>query len=193
MSKKPLTDQQLALRARRGDEDAFQTLVSRYRGKLLSYLWHLSASQDEADDLLQDIFIKAYRALPRFDARRRFSPWVYRIAHNEAVNLLKRRNRRTLISWEDIANAKDNLEIADLSETPEERVESEEERKEMQRALEFLSPEHREVLVLRYYHDKSYAEMSEIIGKPENTVASMLNRAKKKLAERMERRKSLRK
>lgn len=188
MSKKPLTDQQLALRARRGNEGAFQMLVSRYRGKLLAYLRHLGASHDEADDLLQDVFIKAYRALARFDARRRFSPWVYRIAHNEAVNLLKRRNRRALVSWEDIANSNDKIEIADLSETPEEMIEGEERRDAIHRALGLLSHEHREILVLRYYHDKSYSEMSEILGRPENTIASMLNRAKKKLAERMERR-----
>lgn len=189
MEKRAYTDAELALRSRKGDQDAFHELVSRYREKLSLYLRHLTLGRDESEDLVQDVFMKAYRALESFDGRRRFSPWIYRIAHNEAINYLKRKNRRRVVSWEDISDSQDELEAAQLSETPEELWADEEERERVRSALGELSEPYRETLILRYYLDKSYAEMSEILGKPENTIASTLSRAKRKLAQRLDRRK----
>lgn len=193
MKKKQHTDTELALRARNGEEVAFHELVSRYQGKLSLYLRHLTLGREEAEDLVQDVFMKAYRALESFDGRRKFSPWIYRIAHNEAVNYLKRKSRRRMVSWEDISDSQSELEAAHLSETPAELWADEEERERVRRAIGGLSDPYREVLILRYYLDKSYAEMSEILGKPENTVASTLSRAKKKLAQQLDRRKKPRK
>ena len=183
MKRKPSSGDAIFVRqAKRGDEAAFRELVSRYHDKLCLYLRHLTLAGDECDDILQEVFVKAYRALSRFDGRKRFSPWVYRIAHNEAINYLKKKSRRRLVSWEDIASSKDELEAAQASETLEDIWASEEDRDRVKRALEAIPGPYREVLVLRYYLEKSYAEMSEILGKPENTVASMLSRAKKNLA-----------
>lgn len=189
MEEKVYTDAELALRSRKGDQDAFHELVSRYREKLSLYLRHLTLGHDESEDLVQDVFMKAYRALGSFDGRRRFSPWIYRIAHNEAINYLKRKSRRRVVSWEDISDSQDELEAAQLSETPAELWANEEERERVRHALSELSEPYREVLILRYYLDKSYTEMSEILGKPENTIASTLSRAKKKLAQQLDRRK----
>lgn len=188
MTKGPAINDMLFVRkAKRGDEAAFRELVSRYREKLSLYLRHLTLGKDEAEDLTQEVFMKAYRALGGFDGRRRFSPWIYRIAHNEAINYLKRKSRRRVVSWEDIADSKEEFDAVQLSETPEEIWASEEDRERVKRALAELAEPYREVLVLRYYLEKSYAEMSEILGKPENTVASMLSRAKKKLGEVLKR------
>lgn len=189
MVKKSYTDSELAVRSRTGDEPAFQELVSRYQEKLSLYLRHLTLGPDESKDLVQEVFIKAYRALPSFDGRRRFSPWIYRIAHNEAMNYLKRKNRRKVVSWEDISDSADELDASRHTATPEDLWANEEEREMVKRGLVQLSEPYREVLILRYYLDKSYAEMSEILGKPENTVASTLSRAKKKLAKQLDRRK----
>lgn len=189
MVKRVWDDRSLVRRAKKGEERAFQEIIMRYSDKLCLYLRHLTLAGDECDDILQEVFVKAYRALSRFDARKRFSPWVYRIAHNEAVNYLKKKNRRRLVSWEDIAQSKDELGTAGETETPEEEWIRKESRDGIRLALAALPEKERELVALRYFLEKSYAEIAEILGVPENTVASRLHRAKKKLAERMERRK----
>lgn len=182
MPKKPASgDMAFVRKAKRGDEPAFRELVSRYQGKLCLYLRHLTLAGDECDDILQEVFVKAYNALPRFDARKRFSPWIYRIAHNEAINYLKKKNRRKLVSWEDIASSKDELGAAGESETPEEEWMRKDVQNGVQQALARLPEKDRELIVFRYFLEKPYAEISEILGVPENTVASRLYRAKEKL------------
>lgn len=179
--KKALTDEELVRAISTGKKSGYGELIARYRPKLLLYLRHLIGGSDEAEDLLQNVFVKVFEHLGSFDRKRRFSPWIYRITHNEAVNYLKKRNRRRLIAWEDIMTTEDKLETADEKDTPEERWIKRELRDEVRSALDRLPRQHKEVLVLRYYLDKSYAEMSQIISRPENTVASLLNRAKRKL------------
>lgn len=175
------TDEELALAVISGEKKYYKELVRRYQGKLLVYLRHLIGANDEAEDLLQNVFVKVYEHLDSFDRERKFSSWIYRIAHNEAVNYLKKKSRRRLVAWEDVVNSKDKLDMADDKDSPEETWIRGELRHEVRDALEKLPKKYREILVLRYYFDKSYAEMSHITGRPENTVATLLNRAKKKL------------
>lgn len=194
MVKRPQDDSHLARKAKKGDKRAFQELVSRYQPKLTAYLRHLSLSREETEDLLQDVFVKAYRGLSRFDGRRRFSPWIYRIAHNEAVNHLKRRGKRRLVSWEDIAQTGQELgAVESQGETLEEEWMRKERQIQVHVALDRLSERDRSLLVLRFFLEKSYSEIAQIFDVPENTVASRLHRAKEKLAASMERRKRPRK
>lgn len=182
MKKQPVPSDAIFVRkAKRGDEAAFRELVSRYHDKLRLYLRHLTLAGDECEDILQEVFVKAFRALSRFDGRRRFSPWIYRIAHNESINYLKRKSRRRLVSWEDIASSRDELGAAGESETPEEEWMRKEAQDDVHRALGNLPEKDRELIVLRYFLEKPYAEIAEILGAPENTVASRLHRAKEKL------------
>ncbi len=167
------------------NQRAYQELMRRYQIKLYSYLYRLIRDKEESEDLLQGIFMKVYGNIKSFDTRRKFSSWIYRIAHNEAVNFLKKRSRRHLISIEDIQSSKDKLEIIDIGKSPIDAWIGKELKKEMQEALEKLPPKYKEVLMLRYYYDKSYEEMSEVLGKPVNSVGTLLNRAKKKLMEIM--------
>lgn len=166
----------------------YHELVKRYQTKLFSYLYRLIGNKEEAEDLLQNVFVKVYNNIRSYDTKRKFSSWIYRIAHNEAVNFLKKRSRRKLISIEDIQASKDKLEIADTRKNPIDSWISKELRKEMQEALERLPEKYKQVLMLRYYYDKSYEEMSKALGKPVNTVGTLLNRAKKKLMEVIEKR-----
>lgn len=181
MAKRTGDDRALLRRAKKGEEDAFREVIMRYHGKLCLYLRHLTLAGDECEDILQEVFVKAYNALPRFDARKRFSPWIYRIAHNEAVNYLKKKNRRKLVSWEDIAQSQDELGAAGESETPEEEWIRREASDSLRLALADLPEKDRELIILRYFLEKPYAEIAEILGAPENTVASRLHRAKAKL------------
>lgn len=184
MKKKHSKEEQRIVSAiKRGETDRFHEIEGVYHDKLLFYLWHLLGSKDEAEDILQDVFLKAYNNLGKFDNRRPFSSWVYRIAHNEAINYLKRRNKQRTMSWEDIVTVKDRLDSANQDDSPQEAWVRRERRDEVRAALKKLSPKYREVILLRYYFDHSYEEMSDILAKPVNTVGTLLSRAKKRLLE----------
>lgn len=176
-----LSDRDLVSRIRLGQEACFDDLFERYRNKLFFYLRHLVGGKEEAEDLLQNVFVKAYQKFETFDARRTFSSWIYRIAHNEAVNYLKRKSRKTFFSWEDIVSVKDQLESSSKERNPEEEWIREEVRLEVTSALKKVPEKYREVLILRYYLDHSYEEIAEIISKPTNTVGTLLSRAKNRL------------
>jgi RNA polymerase sigma-70 factor (ECF subfamily) len=180
-SLKHLEDGEIVELVRSGRTEGYGELVSRYQKRLVLYVHHLIGMTEEAEDIVQNVFVKAYQNLDSFDTSRKFSSWIYRIAHNEAVNYLKKRSRRRLVSWEDITTSKDKLETADTEKSPEELWISQELEVEMKQAIEKLPLKYQKVLTLRYYMDKSYKEISVIIDKPQNTVGTLLNRAKKKL------------
>jgi len=160
---------------------AYRQIIKRYQTKLFSYLYRLIGNREETEDLLQNVFVKVYNNLDRFDRRKKFSSWIYRIAHNEAVNFLKKKGKKKFISLEDITTTKDKLEISTSGKSPADSWIKKELKKEVEVAMEKLPAKYKEVLILRYFLDKSYGEMSEILGKPVNTVGTLLNRAKKKL------------
>ena len=160
---------------------AYRQIIKRYQTKLFSYLYRLIGNREETEDLLQNVFVKVYNNLDRFDRRKKFSSWIYRIAHNEAVNFLKKKGKKKFISLEDITTTKDKLEISTSEKSPADSWIKKELKKEVEVAMEKLPSKYKEVLILRYFLDKSYGEMSEILGKPVNTVGTLLNRAKKKL------------
>jgi len=181
VKKKRGIDNKIVADIKRGEKKRFQEIEARYHNKLFFYLRHLVGSKEESEDLLQNVFIKAFEKIHTFDNRRQFSSWIYRIAHNEAVNWLKRRNKRRLVSWEDVVSIKDKLITASDEYSPQDNWIRKELRDEVRGALDKLPKQYKEVLVLRFYFDHSYEEISEIIGKPKNTVGTLINRAKKKL------------
>ncbi len=185
---KKASDEKLVEIIRQGKIRAYKELIKRYRYKLLAYLYRLTGNKEEAEDLLQNVFVKFYNNIEKIDTTRKFSSWIYRIAHNEAINFLKRRSQHYWISIDDIQSSKDKLEITDLEKSPIDAWLKKELKQEMDKALEKIPIKYKEVLMLRYYHDKSYEEISEILGKPVNTVGTLLNRAKKKLMEIMKKR-----
>jgi len=176
-----LNDEKLVDSIRKGHPRRYFKIVERYQGKLFAYLYRLIGSKEEAEDLLQDVFIKAYRHLDSFDTKRKFSSWIYRIAHNEAVNFMKRRRLKKFVSWEEVTSAKDKLEMAGTEDDPEKIWSRKEERNKVNLAIEKLPQKYRQVLMLRYFNNNSYEEIGKIIDKPLNTVGTLLNRAKKRL------------
>lgn len=161
--------------------EAYREIVKRYQKKLFIYLFHLTGNKDEAEDILQNVFLKTYNSLGKFDARKKFSSWIYRIAHNEAVNYLKKKGKKKFVSWEDILGSGDKIEFSAKEKSPLDFWIEKELKMEVKGALDKLPNEYREVLILRYFLDKTYEEMSEILKKPVNTVGTLINRAKKKL------------
>lgn len=164
-----------------GQVEVYNEIVERYEKKLFSYIYRLVGNKEEAEDILQNVFVKAYRNIKSFDMGRKFSSWIYRIAHNEAINFLKRRNKRKFISWEDIVTSKDKIETKSEERSPIDLWIREESRLEVQKALGQLPEKYQKVLMLRYFSDKSYAQIGRIIKSPVNTVGTLINRAKKKL------------
>ena len=180
---KALSDSELVLVIQSQDGEAYHELFDRYQKKLFAYIFHLVRNSDEAEDILQNVFSKTYRSIANFDTSRKFSSWIYRIAHNESVNFLKRRSKRYVVSWDDISSSKDKLDTATNEELPEDKWEHQEIGKEIGEAMKELPEKYQQILELRYFKETSYEEMGKILGKPVNTVGTLINRAKSKLFE----------
>lgn len=180
---KILEDNELIVVIRTQNAEAYRELFSRYQKKLFAYIYHLVGSREEAEDILQNVFSKTYKSLEHFDVSRKFSSWIYRIAHNESVNFLKRKSKRYTISWDDVSTSKDKLDSASNEEKPEEKMEHMEITKEIDLALEKLPIQYKQILTMRYFQEYSYEDISKILNKPVNTVGTLINRAKKKLLE----------
>lgn len=161
------------------DSENFGLIVERYQAKLLRYIRRFSGvSLECAEDILQETFLKAYRYLNDFDQALSLGNWIYRIAHNESVNYL-RKNRQSFISLD--MPDEDGKVLADILATDfdlAEHVSKRDLSQKTRQILKSLSPDFREVIVLRYLEEKSYQEISEILKKPEGTVSTLLNRAK---------------
>ncbi|MBU4345056.1 MAG: RNA polymerase sigma factor [Desulfobacteraceae bacterium] len=170
------------------DQGCFYYLMKRYEIKILRYIKRLTtASQEEAEDIIQEVFIKVYRNLNGFNQKLKFSSWIYRIAHNEIINQYHKTKLRlaiTPLNIEDEENLIDSINnTIEINGTYENLENAEKVRK----ALAELPDKYREILVLRYLEDKTYNEISDILRKPPGTVATQINRAKasfKKIAGR---------
>lgn len=165
------------------DREAYGFLMRRYEGRLLGYLRRLSnIRHEDAEDILQEVFIKAYLNLNSFDRRLKFSSWIYRIAHNEAVSHWRRnKNRPQPLLTEDEDAAAEMA--AKLSVDPElaEQFDRTQTAEAVRAAIAGLDDKYRDILILRYLEEKDYAEISDILCKPMGTVATLLNRAKQAL------------
>jgi RNA polymerase sigma-70 factor (ECF subfamily) len=162
------------------ERDVFACIVERYEEKLVRYLRRLMPGLgEEVTDVLQEVFIKAYVNVQGFDSQLKFSSWIYRIAHNEAVSWLRKKKARpdtielgdddfqTFTQSEEIFTGKENATLTKDS---------------VGRVLAEMSEKYRTVLVLRFLEGKSYEEMSDILTVPEGTVATLVHRAKKEFS-----------
>ena len=174
------SDEALAVLAQGGDQVAFGVLVRRYEAKLLRYAGRLLFSSDlDPADVVQDTFVKAYVNLRSFDASRRFSPWVYRIAHNELVNAV-RKKAREMVDFYDFSSFLPSLPSSASSEG---QVDLGLLREELEKGLDGLPATYREPLVLFAFEGMSYVEIAEILHLPTSTVGVRISRGKKRLRE----------
>jgi len=162
------------------DGDAYAPLVERYEAPLTRYLYRLGCrSKSDADDILQEVFIKAYRNLNGYDATMKFSSWIYRIAHNETMTFFRKSSRAPRV-------ARDDDELVAFDELPDgtsiaAELDAELDAAVVRDAVSRLDPKYRDVLVLRFLEDRSYEEISDILRKPPGTVATLISRAKVRL------------
>lgn len=162
------------------DKENYQYLIQRYEGKLFRYIVRISGVRSEdAEDILQDVFIKAYEKLNDFKTYLKFSSWIYRIAHNETVSFLRKSNTRPKL----IDNEENPLIMNFLR--AESHIEQDIDRKNLieniAEIINNLDEKYRDVLVLKYLEGKDYHEISDILKKPMGTVAILLKRAKEKI------------
>lgn len=177
---KDLGDSELVSYILKKHQENYHEIINRYQKKLFSYLYRLVRNKEEVEDILQNVFVKVFKNLDSFDPAKKFSPWIYRIAHNEAVNFLKRRSKKQFISWEDMAN-ENKSEARSEEKSPFDEWISKESGREVRKAMKALPAKYKEILEMRYFQEKSYQEISRAIRKPVNTVGTLLSRSKKKL------------
>lgn len=156
-------------------------LINRYQRRLFVYIYRFLGNKEETEDLLQNVFFKVYKYCKNFDTTRKFSSWIYRIAHNEAVNHIKRKNIKKFISLEEFVSNKDRIETKTDAKSPMEIWLKKELRGEVEKSMKKLPAKYQEVLKMRYFSEKSYKEISKALKKPVNTVGTLINRAKRKL------------
>ncbi len=178
------TDSELVARVLQGDKNAFRPIVERYQNRIFAMVVGMVRDEAEARDLVQNAFIKAYQNLDTFRLDSSFYTWLYRIAMNLAIDSCRKRRRRKTGSFDEAVAARDeDGEMLELHHTdgPAEALQRKELRARIFGAMEELTEEQREVLLLREVEGLSYAEISESMGIPEGTVMSRLFYARKKM------------
>jgi RNA polymerase sigma-70 factor, ECF subfamily len=162
--------------------DYFFCLLKRYEDKLLRYVIGFSGlSRDDAEDILQEVFIKTYRYLNDFDSRLKFSSWIYRIAHNHTISYLRKKNVRPSVGLE----GEEAERLADEFSIVRE-LDGKIEREKINAILEKMDDKYREVMILRFIEGKDYVEISDILQKPVSTVGNLISRGRKIFREEYE-------
>jgi len=183
-SRAPTEESELVRRARKGDLQAYDDLVKRYQERIYATIYHMTSNHEDANDLAQESFIKAFSALKSFKGGSTFYTWLYRIAVNKTINFLKQRKNRTHMSLNDIDfNAEHDTDlIALISEkTPRRDAGLNELQKKLNEALLKLSEPHRLVVVLHDVQGQSHEEIAEIMDCNIGTVRSRLFYARQQM------------
>lgn len=178
------TDEQLVALTLKNPE-AYAFLVGRYEEKLLRYVMRISRStKEDGEDILQDVFLSAYKNLNDFDQALKFSSWIYRITHNKVISHFRKVTARPkTTTYEGDSNL---LNILASDEDLARELERKYTVAEVKGVLEKLDERYREVLVLKFLEEKDYKEISDILEKPMGTVATLISRAKKQFKEKTE-------
>jgi len=169
-----------------GEERAFEELVNRYQTRLLNFIYRTTGDRERAEDLVQEVFIRVYRHLHRFDRSKKFSTWIYTIASNLAKNELRNRSRNPLVLFQTIKRnwqEEDRpLQFEDPASRPDDLFRKRHLRDLVEDSVQKLPPHHRQVFVLRELEGKSYEEIADITSCNLGTVKSRLNRARNAFA-----------
>lgn len=173
------TDEQIVEQVQKGDGEKFGEIIERYQGKLFGYVKNLiNQNNMEVEDVVQDSLVAAYENLNGFDTTKKFSSWVYRIAHNKAIDYFKKKKLKIsqIEEQEELIGENDKLlEELDI-----------EEKKRVNLAIEAIELKYREVILLYYFEEKTYEEISDILHISINNVGVLLYRGKEKLKKYLE-------
>ncbi|MBN2799457.1 MAG: sigma-70 family RNA polymerase sigma factor [Deltaproteobacteria bacterium] len=177
-------DQELVTAVRAGDPTAYRGLVEKYQNRVYHLIYGMVRNQEDARDLAQDVFVKAYHRLDSFRLESSFYTWLYRIAMNQAIDFIRRRKRQGTTTFDEgVASRDDNGEIAAAhhEDSPSHALERKRLYKRIMDAMEELPEDQRQVLLLREVEGLAYKDIADIMDIPEGTVMSRLYYARKKL------------
>ena len=177
-------DQPLVARAQSGDAAAFDELVVKYSPRLYGLIYNMTSNHEDTNDMLQDVFAKAYRAIKGFRGKSSFYTWIHTIAVNMTLNFLKKRGRRYHLSLDDVdASIQNDKEFIELTSTtsPVREADLSELQRRLNEAMMKLSDEHRAVVTMFHIQGMPHAEISKILGVSEGTVRSRLFYANRQL------------
>jgi len=181
-------DRELIERCKRGDIGAFDQLFRRYTRQVYNYAFRMIPNYDDANDIAQEAFVRAFNSIRSFRGDSNFSTWLFRIVYNVSLDEIKRRKGRYLLSLdEQLELEEDSLtrQVESESPSPDELVEKQERDRILQEAIETLPEYQKAMIVLYHMQGFSYEEIAEIVGLPIGTVKSRLNRARESLKEKL--------
>lgn len=175
-----MTESELVQAAQSGDQNAFGKLVEANQGRIYQLCYRMTGNPEDAADLTQDAFLNAWRSLSGFGGQSAFSTWLYRLAANACIDFLRREKRRGALSMtlEDDREDDRQADVPDERFSPQQALEREETRRAVREGLAALSPEHREILLLREIEGLSYHEIGQRLDLEEGTVKSRIARAR---------------
>jgi RNA polymerase sigma-70 factor (ECF subfamily) len=180
-----LGDGELVRSAIAGREAGFEELVRRYQRPIAAYVYRMVGDYDAALDLTQEVFIKVYNSLTRYRSEFKFSTWIYKIAHNAAIDYLRRHTAREQTLCSNIDGDRREISIESRRLTPEQESERRERRSEIESVVQLLPAAYRELIALRHSHDLSYDEIAEVTGLPLGTVKNRLFRARETMRDQL--------
>ena len=178
-----VTDEELVARILDGEGTSFELLVRRHQGAIYSFLLRMMHDPDEAMDLSQEVFLKVFSSLERFDPRFRFTTWMYRIASNAAIDQLRKRRPGAMVSLDaPVSDGSSGVrEVAGDAPTPDQFLQARETKGRLEDALKALPSGYRQVLLLRHQGERRYDEIARITGLPIGTVKNRIFRAREML------------
>lgn len=176
-----MSDEEIVVQIQKGKVDEYGLIIDRYQKKLFWYVKNLvNQADEEVEDLVEETLIKAYRNIQSFEKGKKFSSWIYRIAHNQAVDFIKKAKLK-------VTTIEDKEELIEKEEKLMEDLMIENEKKVMvAEAIGKLDIKYKEIVLLYFFEDKSYEEISDILHIPVNNVGVLLFRAKEKLKKKLE-------
>lgn len=178
-----VSDIDLIARAIRGREDGFEELVRRYQRPITNYVFRMLNDYDASLDVTQEVFIKVYNSLGKYSSEYKFSTWLYRIAHNAAIDHIRRKSPNQQSIEAENSDGSYQLQIESPNPTPEQDRERSEWRTEIAAVVKCLPAAYRELILLRHSQDLSYDEIAEITNLPLGTVKNRLFRAREMMRE----------
>src|SRR5436853_4651210 len=173
-----IADCDLVTRAVAGREDGFEELVRRYQRPIAAYVYRMVGDYEAALDLTQEVFIKVYNSLSRYRSEFKFSTWIYKIAHNSAVDHLRRYGTRERSLINEFEGNERELPLESRRLSPEQESERRERREEIEHVVRQLPSAYKELILRRHSHDLSYDEIADVTGLPLGTVKNRLFRAR---------------
>ncbi|MEM8934335.1 MAG: sigma-70 family RNA polymerase sigma factor [Acidobacteriota bacterium] len=180
------SDEEMIVSILDGETDLYAELVRRYQGRLVNYLYRILRNEEDSHDLAQDVFIKIYGALDRFDPKYRFSTWLFRVAQNAAIDVLRKRRLKLVSMHRDDADGEaGDWEFAGDGPTPYQDARNIERGVAIRAAIDDLPGEYRELISLRHYAELSYDDIAQMKDMPLGTVKNKLFRGRQMLKERL--------